>query len=224
MESAKRLLPPLAAAIFFPAVLFVSAGHLRYWQGWVYAAVSLLMSFATQLILRDKPDLAEERSKPGAGTKVWDKKLLGLGLLLTLTTLVLAGLDSGRYHWPPVLSWMWSIPGLILNLAGMVIFLLALNENRFFSAVVRIQGERSHSVCRTGPYTVIRHPGNAGMIVGTMGLPFLLTSFWSTIPVMLSVVILLIRTHLEDNMLQEELEGYPGYQQTTRFRLIPGIW
>jgi protein-S-isoprenylcysteine O-methyltransferase Ste14 len=224
MGSTKRLLMSIATTVFFLAVLLVSAGHLSYWQGWVYAAISLLMSFATQLILRDNPDLVKERSKPGAGAKAWDKKLLGLGLLLTLTTLVIAGLDSGRYHWSPNLSWIWSIPGLVLNLTGMSIFLQALRENRFFSAVVRIQNDRKQTVCRTGPYKVIRHPGNAGMIIGTMGLPLLFISVWSTIPVLLSVVILVIRTHLEDNMLKEELEGYPGYQQATRFRLIPGIW
>jgi len=62
------------------------------------------------------------------------------------------------------------------------------------------------------------------MIVRTMGLPLLLTSFWSTIPVLLSMAILVIRTDLEDNMLKEELQGYLSYQQATRFRLIPGIW
>lgn len=224
MGSTKRLLIGIATTVFFLAVLLVSAGRLSYWQGWVYAAISLLMNFATQLILRNDPDLVKERSKPGAGAKAWDKGLLGLGLLLTLTTLVVAGLDSGRYHWSPNLSWIWSITGLVLNLTGMSIFLLALKENRFFSAVVRIQNDRKQTVCKTGPYKVIRHPGNAGMIIGTVGFPLLFISVWSTIPVLLSIVILVIRTHLEDNVLKGELEGYPDYQQATRFRLIPGIW
>jgi protein-S-isoprenylcysteine O-methyltransferase Ste14 len=224
MGSTKRLLIGIATTVFFLAALLVSAGRLIYWQGWVYAAISLLMNFATQLILRNDPDLVKERSKPGAGAKAWDKGLLGLGLLLTLTTLVVAGLDSGRYHWSPNLSWIWSITGVVLNLTGMSIFLLALKENRFFSAVVRIQNDRKQTVCRTGPYKVIRHPGNAGMIIGTVGFPLLFISVWSTIPVLLSIVILVIRTHLEDNVLKGELKGYPDYQQATRFRLIPGIW
>ena len=37
--------------------------------------------------------------------------------------------------------------------------------NRFFSAVVRIQGERGHRVIDQGPYAFIRHPGYAGMIL-----------------------------------------------------------
>ena len=222
--SLRRLSINLAAIIFFLGVLLISAGRLDYWQGWVYAGLSLLMSLATRLILRNNPDLEKERSKPGAGAKAWDKKLLGLGLLLTLAMLIVAGLDSGRYNWFPHLSWRWFIPGVVLNFAGMTIFLLALKENRFFSAVVRIQNDRKQTVCKTGPYGVIRHPGNAGMIIGTIGLPFLFMSAWSTIPVLLSVTVIVIRTHMEDILLKEELEGYRDYQRTTLFRLVPGIW
>jgi protein-S-isoprenylcysteine O-methyltransferase Ste14 len=222
--SIRSLFVNLAAALFFVGVLLISAGRLDYWQGWMYAAISLLMSFATRLILRNDPDLEKERSKPGVGAKAWDKKLLGLGLLLTLAMLIVAGLDSGRYHWFPHLSWIWAIPGLVLNLVGMTIFLMALKANRFFSAVVRIQNDRKQTVCKTGPYIVIRHPGNAGMIIGTIGLPLLFMSVWSAIPVLFSVIAIVIRTHLEDILLREELEGYRDYQRVTRFRLIPGIW
>jgi hypothetical protein len=58
--------------------------------------------------------------------------------------------------------------GLFLSLAGMGVFLLALRENRFFSAVVRFQREAVHAVCSTG-VPGGRHPGNAGMILGTLG-------------------------------------------------------
>jgi protein-S-isoprenylcysteine O-methyltransferase Ste14 len=205
-------------------ILMGSAGRIDYWQGWLYGIVSLLMNLATQRVLRNDPELQKERSSPGAGAKVWDRKLLGIGLLITLATLVIAGLDSGRYHRAPSFSWSWTLLGLSLNLIGMSIFLLAVKENRFFSAVVRIQKDRGQTVCKTGPYKVIRHPGNAGMIIGTMGFPFLFISAWSIIPVLISIVILVIRTRLEDNTLKEELDGYPDYQQATRFRLIPGIW
>jgi protein-S-isoprenylcysteine O-methyltransferase Ste14 len=220
----RRLFVNITTTSFFLAVLLISAGRLNYWQAWVYGGMSLLMNVATLLILRQEPGLARERSKPGAGTKAWDKKLLGLGLMLTLAILVIAGLDSGRNHWIPHLSWKWSIFGMVLNCAGMTLFLLALKENRFFSSVVRIQNDRRQIVCRTGPYGVIRHPGNAGMAIGTIGLPFLFMSIWSAIPMLLSVIIVVIRTHLEDMLLQDELEGYCDYQRSTRFRLIPGIW
>jgi hypothetical protein len=138
----KHLLRGMATTLVFLAILLVSAGHLGYWQAWAYALISTIMNLCTRLIMRKAPDVAKERAKPGEGAKEWDKALLGLGFLLTLITLIVAGLDSGRFHWQPQLSLGWSVAGLALTAAGMVIFLLAMRENRFFSAVIRIQTDR----------------------------------------------------------------------------------
>ncbi len=35
---------------------------------------------------------------------------------------------------------------------------------------------------------------------------------------------MIIRTTLEDRMLQNELEGYAEYTREMRYRLIPGVW
>ena len=37
-------------------------------------------------------------------------------------------------------------------------------------------------------------------------------------------VLFIIRTHLEDKTLRDELAGYSDYAKKVRFRLIPGIW
>lgn len=224
MSSARQLLTSLASSAFFLGILLISAGRLDYWQAWLYGGVSVVMSVGMRIVLRQDAGLATERSKPGPGAQPWDKKLLGLGLLLSVAALVVAGLDSGRWHWTPNASWVWAAVGAGLSIAGTFLFLLALRENRFFSAVVRIQSDRGHTVCRTGPYAVIRHPGNAGMILGTMGFPFLFVSAWSALPVALSILMLVVRTHLEDALLARELEGYRDYMLSTRFRLVPGLW
>lgn len=220
----KSLLPAFASNLVFLAILLVSAGSASYWPAWVYVATGVGMAVGMRVVLRGDPELAKERAKPGPGAKSWDKQLLGLGFLLTLAMLVVAGLDAGRYHWEPRLAWPWSIVGLGVSLAGSGLFLFALRENRFFSAVVRIQGDRGHTVCTTGPYRVVRHPGNAGMIVGTLGLPLLFLSAWSAIPAVLSVAVMVVRTGLEDRALEEELAGYREYRQATRYRLVPGLW
>lgn len=224
MRSVKPFLAGVAANLVFLAILLVSAGRLDYWPAWLYAAMGVAMVILMQWVLRSAPDLAKERAKPGPGAKTWDKKLLGVGFLLTLATLVIAGLDAGRYRWRPQLTWPWLVAGVLLNGVGSVLFLRALRENRFFSAVVRVQGDRGHTVCSTGPYRIVRHPGNAGMVIGTLGLPLLLMSAWSSIPALLSALMLIARTRLEDAMLESELDGYRAYQTATRYRLVPGIW
>ncbi len=213
-----------AVTAAFLAVLLVSAGRLDYGPAWAYAAIGVLTNAAMRLVLRDRPELARERSKPGSGAEAWDKRLLGVGLLLNVATLVVAGLDGGRLHWTPPVSWGWSACGAAVTVAGSSLFLRAMKENRFFSAVVRVQRDRDHAVCRSGPYRIVRHPGNAGMIVGTLGLPLLFGSAWSAIPALLSGALMIVRTRLEDSVLVERLEGYRDYQRATPYRLVPGIW
>ncbi len=208
--------------LVFLAILLGSAGRLSYWPAWVYTALGIAMTIVRRRVAGQDADLAKERAAPSAGED-WDKKLLGVGFLLTLAMLVVAGLDA-RFGWPPRLTWPWSVAGFVVSVAGSGLFLRAMKENRFFSSVVRVQRDRGHTVCSTGPYRVVRHPGNAGMIVGTLGLPFLLLSAWSAIPALLFVVLLVVRTKREDDVLAEELEGYRAYREATRYRLVPGIW
>jgi protein-S-isoprenylcysteine O-methyltransferase Ste14 len=213
----------LAATLVFVTIVLVSAGRVTVWQAWVYAAISLVLNLGQRLILRANPALAQERAKPGHDAQPWDKALLGVGLLLTLTMLATAGLQF-RHFGGASLSFTWFIVGVAFNFAGGFLFLWALRENRFFSAAVRIQSERGHAVCRTGPYRIVRHPGNLGMIIGTLGFPLLFQSTWSFVPAGLAVVALLVRTHLEDALLTNDLDGYRDYSKGTRFRLVPGLW
>ncbi len=220
----KAFLAHAAVNVVFLCVLLVSAGRVDYGPAWAYLAIGVLSNVLMRMILRRHPDLAKERSRPGPGAEAWDKRLLGAGSLLTIAMLVIAGLDSGRFGWSPRVSWIWSAGGAALILAGMGVFLWAMNANRFFSAVVRIQRDRGHAVCSAGPYRFVRHPGNAGMIVSTIGFPLLFLSAWSAIPALLSIALMVVRTHLEDTALAKNLEGYREYQRTCRYRLVPGIW
>jgi protein-S-isoprenylcysteine O-methyltransferase Ste14 len=107
---------------------------------------------------------------------------------------------------------------------GQLLFLIAKKKNRFFSSVMRIQNDRGHTVCETGPYRFVRHPGYLGMIISWIGFPLLLGSVWSIIPIVLAIILLLVRTSLEDRTLIKGLTGYSQYIQKTRYKLVPGIW
>ncbi|HKU44639.1 MAG TPA: isoprenylcysteine carboxylmethyltransferase family protein [Polyangiales bacterium] len=219
----RQFLISLTATAGFVAIVLVSAGRLSVWQAWVYAALSLALNVGQRIVLLGNPELAGERAKPRPDSQPEDKALLGIGLLLTLAMLVTAGLQF-RYVGGPSLAIAWFVAGLLLSVAGALLFLWALRENRFFSAAVRVQRDRRQRVCTTGPYRMVRHPGNLGVIIGTLGVPLLFQSTWSIIPAGLSVLALFVRTHLEDAVLTKELEGYSDYRRQTKYRLLPGLW
>ncbi|HEX2953959.1 MAG TPA: isoprenylcysteine carboxylmethyltransferase family protein, partial [Bacillota bacterium] len=108
---------------------------------------------------------------------------------------------------------------------GSQMFVLwAMYTNPFFATTVRIQNDRGQTVIQCGPYRLVRHPGYLGSIVFNLASPLALGSWWTFLPALFSIILIMIRTGLEDRTLRTELPGYPKYAATTRYRLFPGIW
>ena len=221
---ANYIIKHLAGTLLFFSIIFISAGTLEYWQGLTYVALGVVMGILSYTVFRIDSGLMDERSKPAENTKKWDKIILGLSFLATIAMYVIAGLDSGRYHWSPQFPRLVFATGIILTATGQLLFLIAQKQNRFFSSTVRIQTDRGHIICDTGLYRIVRHTAYFGSIIQALGFPLLFGSFWSIIPVILSVILLITRTVLEDKTLKIELKGYPEYAQKIRYRIIPFIW
>ena len=100
----------------------------------------------------------------------------------------------------------------------------AMLSNPFFSGTVRIQKERDHVVATAGPYRIVRHPGYSGWSLANLATPVALGSLVGLMPAVLFVFNLIIRTAMEDQTLQEELDGDLQYSERVRYRLVPGIW
>jgi protein-S-isoprenylcysteine O-methyltransferase Ste14 len=213
----------LGTFIFF-TIIFISAGRIDYWQGIIYVVIGVIMSVLNFTVLRIDSELIKERSKPGEGTKKWDKAILLSSLLITISMYIAAGLDSGRYHWSPDFHWSLYLAGIILTASGQLLFLIAQKQNRFFSSTVRIQTDRGHIVCETGLYKIVRHPAYMGSIIQALGFPLIFGSLWSIIPVCLLIILFITRTSLEDRTMKNELRGYPEYCLKTRYRIIPFVW
>jgi protein-S-isoprenylcysteine O-methyltransferase Ste14 len=169
--------------------------------------------------------LAERaRSQNAKDIKPWDKVLLPISALYgPLLTMIVAGLDK-RFGWTDVIPLWVQIVALGVGIVGYIFATWAMVENRYFSAVVRIQEDRGQTVCKSGPYRFIRHPGYAGGLVWYLVTPLIFNSLWTYLPTAVSVVATVVRTYLEDQTLQEELPGYKAYTQETRCRLVPGVW
>jgi protein-S-isoprenylcysteine O-methyltransferase Ste14 len=221
---AKYWIKPIVGTFVFFAILFVSAGRFNYWQGLVYLLIGVVMMILSLTVFRIDEQLLEERSKPGEGTKQWDKIILGLSFLATISMYIIAGLDSGRFHWSPPFHWSIYLSGILLTVFGQVLFLIAQKQNKFFSSTVRIQTNRDHTVCSNGLYSIVRHPGYLGSIIQAIGFPMLFGSTWSIVPVIVLIGLFIMRTSLEDRTLKNELKGYTEYAAVMRYKLIPYVW
>jgi protein-S-isoprenylcysteine O-methyltransferase Ste14 len=213
--------------LYIPLVLFITSGQIDWWMAWVYSLLSIVLMLGSRVLMaRKHPDLVAERAsyREAEGIKAWDKKLVPwVAQVGPLIMLVIAGLDK-RFRWPPSIPPWISLVALLVALLGYFFSIWALVENRYFSSIVRIQTERGHTVCDTGPYKLIRHPGYAGGLIWYLMTPLILGSLWAYIPTAFVVALTVLRTSLEDQTLQSELPGYVDYTKQTRYRLVPGIW
>jgi len=210
-----------------PLVLFVCGGDSGWWQAWIYSLLIVAAGMGGRIWAeRRHPGLLAERQniEKIQSAKTWDKVLAPLmALSLVYPLVIVAGLDHRR-GWSPVFPLWLIVLGFILISLGYAFAVWALIENRFFSSTVRIQTDRGHVVCDSGPYRIVRHPGYAGNILPLLGIVLALGSVWTLIPAAVALIIAVIRTALEDQTLQEELPGYRDYARRVRYRLIPGIY
>lgn len=210
-----------------PLILLVCGGDFGWWQAWVYSLLIVAAGLGGRILAEQRhPGLTAERQNKETiqSAKSWDKVLAPLmALSLSFPLVIVAGLDH-RFGWSPEFPLWLMVLGFILIALGYAFGVWAIAENRFFSSTVRIQTDRGHVVCDSGPYRFVRHPGYAGNILPLLGIVLALGSLWTLIPAAAALIIAVIRTALEDQTLQEELPGYQEYARRVHYRLIPGIY
>ncbi len=225
--SAAGWLAIAAAYLVVPVVLLVTGRDVGWWQAWALSLLALLAGVGGRALAeRRHPGLQAERRRFGRDQDVepWDRVLAPLmALCLLYLPVIVAGLDH-RHGWTTPFPLWANLVGLLLCALGYGFAVWAIVENRFFTSVVRIQTERGHEVCDSGPYRFVRHPGYAGNLVGVVGLPLALDSLWAFVAVGVAIVISVVRTTLEDRTLLEKLHGYREYARRVPARLFPGLW
>jgi protein-S-isoprenylcysteine O-methyltransferase Ste14 len=223
----KAILRFVLYLLLMPLILFVAAGTLRWTMGWIYVIISVANTGISRIMVyRRNPDMLKERARSFEANDVkgWDRAILLIGAILgPFVIFIVAGLDV-RFSWSPHIPLVIQSLALIGVILGYILGGWAMVVNKFFSAVVRIQKDRNQTVVSDGPYKFVRHPGYAGAILTLLSIPIMLNSLWALLPVGFVFSLTIVRTFIEDNTLQEELDGYKEYSKKVRYKLLPGIW
>ena len=223
----KELIGHVVGPVFIAAVFFLVAGRMDIYRAWLWAIVTFLYYVGGMMvILKVNPQLLNERGgwNRKKDTKLWDKVLLQIfGTIGLYFHTILMALDVGRFEWSILSPW-FILPGMILLTGGFNLLYWAMAENTHFETTVRIQYDRNHRVITTGPYRIVRHPGYAGLIIVNFGSSMILGSLYGFITAFATLIVLGIRTWLEDRTLATELDGYQAYREKVKYRLFPLIW
>jgi protein-S-isoprenylcysteine O-methyltransferase Ste14 len=220
-ELLRMVLPRFAGGMAGLAVLFfLPAGTLAYWHAWAWLATLIFpMVLVLNWSMKHDPALLERRMRTRE-KEGQQKLIMGLSYVWLLPTFLLPGLDY-RFGWSAVPTWaVWVSDGLIL--LAYYLFFRVLRENSFASRVIEV--ERGQRVIDSGPYAVVRHPMYLAVLVIYGITPLALGSYWTLIPMLLIVPILVARIRNEEAVLAAQLPGYAAYMQKTPYRILPGVW
>lgn len=216
----RALIKYLLGVVIVGALLFLSAGSVEYWQGWLFMAVLFIPLFIVGIVmLMRSPELLEKRlnAKERDSEQSLVVKLSGL---LFVALFLLSGLNW-RYGWLLLPEWaVWS--AVVLFLVGYMLYAEVLRENAYLSRTIEVQaGQR---VIDTGLYAVVRHPMYTATILLFLAMPLVLSSPLSFALMLLYIPIIINRIKHEEALLERELEGYSDYMRRVRYRLIPYIY
>ncbi len=201
-------------------IIFLPAGTFDYWQAWVFIAImGVCGSLTSAYFWRTDRTLLERRMR-FAETEPAQKVIVALLYSLIVTLLVMAARDH-RMHWSSNVP-LLVVLGDVLLVAGSYVYFLVFRENSFAGSTIQVSADQR--VISTGPYAIVRHPLYVGLLMMVIGMPLALGSYWALLLVLPILALIVWRLQNEEALLAERLPGYRQYQQTVRWRLIPGLF
>ena len=156
------------------ALVFLPAGSLSFFGGWLFMGVLFVPIFILGVVLFIKsPEMLKKRldAKEKEGTQ---KAVLALSALVFIGGFVLAGLDY-RFGWTKI-PFAVQIAGAVLFLLCYLLYAEVMRENAFLSRTIEVQeGQR---VVDTGLYKVVRHPMYTATLFLFLSMPVTIHAVW----------------------------------------------
>ena len=216
----EAILKFLLGVVLLGVLIFLPAGTLQYFQGWVLMGILFIPMFLAGIFMMVKsPERLKKRLVAKEKRKTQDTVVKCSGLMF-LVGFVLAGLGV-RFGW-------YILPKFVTIIAS-VVFLIAyalyaevLRENAYLSRTIEVQD--GQKVVSTGLYGIVRHPMYSVTLLLFLSMPLVLGSVYAFLVFLAYPFLIAKRIKDEEKLLEEELDGYIEYKKKVKYRLIPFIW
>ena len=209
-----------AGVVVMGLLLFLPAGTLWWWRGWLLMGIlfvpmlvaGFIMLFKAPDLLRKRLDAREEEGE--------QRVVLALSALMFVAAFVVAGLGFrfGRLTLPAWASWL----GAVVFLIAYALYAEVLRENAYLSRTVEVQ--KGQRVVDTGLYGIVRHPMYSATLLLFLSMPIVLGSPFSFVIMLAYLPIITKRIRNEEAVLARGLVGYRDYMGRVKWRLIPHVW
>ena len=210
----------LLGVVVIGLLLFLPAGSLQYWQGWLLMGILFIPMFCAGLVMLAKnPELLRKRLNAKEEENE-QKTVVRFSGLLFIVAFVVAGLNW-RFGWCVLPDWaVWASAGLFL--ICYLLYAEGLRENTYLSRTIEVQ--ENQKVIDTGLYGAVRHPMYMATTVLFLAMPLVLASPLSFLIMLLYIPLIAKRIKNEEIVLEEGLEGYKEYKRKVKYKVIPFVW
>ena len=210
----------LAGVVLLGVLLFLPAGTLAWPQGWRLLGILFIpMLLAGIVMIRKNPELLRKRLN-AKEKQAEQQDVLKLSALMFLAAFILAGLNF-RFRWIVLPDWIsWTAAVIFLISYGL--YAEVMRENAYLSRTIEVQ--ENQKVVDTGLYGIVRHPMYMSTLFLFLAMPLVLGSVISFLIMLLYIPIIAKRIRNEEQVLEEDLEGYAEYKQKVKYKVIPFIW
>jgi protein-S-isoprenylcysteine O-methyltransferase Ste14 len=201
-------------------LIFLPAGTFSYFNGWLFMGILFVPMFLLGIVLMVKnPELLRKRLD--AKEKQKEQSLVvKLSGLMFLAGFIVAGLGY-RFDWY-ILPKGVAIGASAVFLMGYLLYVEVLRENTYLSRTIEVQEDQK--VVDTGLYGIVRHPMYSVTLLMFLSTPLILGSIYSFLIFLAYPFLIIRRIENEEELLEQELDGYQEYKQKVKYRLIPFIW
>ena len=210
----------LIGLIIVMLLLFVPAGTLNYFNGWLFIALLFIpMSIAGIIMFVKSPELLKRRLN-GKEEENEQKIIILISGIMFLSSFIIAGLNF-RFGWFRLSQTIVTIASIIF-LISYIMYGEVLRENVYLSRTVEVS--ENQKVVDRGLYGIVRHPMYTSTIFLFLSMPLVLDSIFSFAIMLIYPIVIIFRIKNEEKMLENELEGYEEYKEKVKYKIIPFIW